>query len=117
MAENDPRENTSKVKTGQTRKPTPPKPRTLHVDLDGPLYEPDRWYTVEYLRVKRLRCSKQTWARYRAAGLKIYRPGTKSELVWSTDLDPILRIPESELPPPYRSPYAQKNKARKRKEG
>lgn len=114
MAENDPRENTSEVKGANAGKRKRPTKRTLNVDVDGPIFEPDRWYHSKYM-IRRLHCSPHTWERYKAAGLTTYKPGTRGELVWSTDLDAILRIPESELPPPYQSPHALKNKSRKRK--
>lgn len=98
MTENDRRENTSQVKP---------------IGDLGPAFEPGRWY-LRCVIQQRMRIGNQTWSRWVAAGLKTHRPGTKHELVFSDDLDRILRIPEQDLPPAYKSPYAEKNKARKK---
>jgi hypothetical protein len=101
MTENDRRESTRQVnsKPGQ----------------DGqPLFEPGRWYRRDVLQA-RFAIGNHTWARWVAAGLTVCSPGTKAELVFTDDkLDKILRTPESKLPPPYESPHAAKNAARKK---
>jgi hypothetical protein len=100
MAGNDPKENTRAV-----------KPEVC----DGPIYEPNRWYLSLVLR-RRFHCSKQTWARWVAAGLTVHSSGSKTERCFTDEnLDRILRLSEAELPPAYRSPYAERNQQRRRR--
>lgn len=101
MAENDRRETTRPVK---------PK-----VPNDGlPLFEPFRWYRRDWLQ-SRIGCSNHTWARWVAAGLTITSPGTRAELVFTDEnIDRVLRMSDSQLPPPYKSPHAEKNAARRK---
>ena len=114
MTGNDPRENAPIVKIMDDDGPLVPVIAVENSDDDdGPLFEPNRWYTRKALQ-QRLGVGNQTWDRWVAAGLKTFQPGTRPQLVYTDEkFDEILRTPAEELPPPYVSPFANKNAARK----
>jgi len=114
MAGTDPRETPSQVKQKNGNRGKKKPRRVIEVEIDGPLWEPDRWYRAEFIRKKRLRCSPHTWARYVAAGLKVYYPGTRGGVVWSSDLDQYVKMPVDQLPParkPKKPPACKKKES------
>jgi hypothetical protein len=59
-----------------------------------------------------LEIGDHTWDRLVATGMPVLKAGTKKHFVVSDDVLAAMKTPESELPPAYESPFAEKNAKR-----
>lgn len=72
----------------------------------GPVFMPGVVYTEQY--VLNVGISKRTLERWKIAGLKARRPGTKQAFYLSDDIIAILRLDPGDIPP-YEPQYKQKD--------
>jgi len=84
-------------------------------DDDGPVLEPGRLYTRPQI-IKRMGITAHTFSLWKKAGMQVFKPGTKFELVFADDVMAIVRMPRETLGLRYKSPHAEKNKSRKKPE-
>lgn len=72
---------------------------------EGPVFQPGCVYTESYV-LSRCGISKRTLQRWKLAGLKSYRPGTKQSFYFAEDLMAIMRLSADDLPA-YRAGYTE----------